>query len=334
MIGLKGPAPSKEERDFISFNNIAGVLLFKRNIQSLEQVHRLCLELKALTDPPVLIALDMEGGEVDRFSHLKESSPWPSPQKLKTRPVEQIYRTARALARSLYLLGIDVNFAPVVDLPVVENPLLKTRVFGKSKLEILKNAEPFVKGMIKGCLIPCLKHFPGHGGVAEDSHKTLPKDPRSLKELKPQLEIFQNLFKKHLCWIMTAHVEFPHIEKTPATFSQLILTDQLKSQMGFEGILTSDDMDMSAVQNFSAGERFFHALKGGCDLILTGQNPKSPIDMIRYFQIHPEKKEEIKKELYQASEKLLNIRQKSTRIFPNFKTVKKELSKIQLPDFV
>ena len=223
MIGLKGHSLLKEEKDFIISNHISGVVLFKRNIQSFKQVYELCSELKSLSRPSPLIAIDMEGGEVDRFSHLKEAIPWPSAKTLGSLNSKSIYSIARSLAKQLNLLGININFAPVVDLPLIKNPLLETRVFGRTQQEILRGADPFVEGLIKEQVIPCLKHFPGHGGVAEDSHKTFPKDQRHLNELEPQLEIFQTLFEKHPCWIMTAHIEFPNIDKTPATFSNVFL---------------------------------------------------------------------------------------------------------------
>lgn len=329
MMSLKGPHLLKEEKDFIISNRIAGVLLFKRNLQSFQQIYELCSELKTLTKPPLLIAVDMEGGEVDRLSHLKESTPWPSAAKLQTLKVEQIYLIAQSMARQLYLLGIDINFAPVVDLLLVHSPLLNTRVFGKSKEDILKKTEPFIQGMKKEGIIVCLKHFPGHGGVSYDSHKTLPEDQRSIESLKPQLEIFKTLFKKHPCWIMTAHIEFSNIEKTPATFSKTLLTDLLKTQMGFEGIVVSDDIDMAALKKISTGERFFYALKGGCDLALTGQNSKSPKEIINYFNNQPEQKEKIKKTIYKSSKKILTVQQKCIRTFPKFKLVEKELTKIQ-----
>ena len=329
MIGLKGLVLSKEERDFIVSNHIAGIILFKRNIQSFKQVYELCSELKTLSSPPLLIAVDREGGEVDRFSHLKESPPWPAPKILKTLQEKSIFSIARMMARQLRLLGIDINFAPVIDIPVSENPLLTSRVFGQSKDEILKKAEPFVKGMVKEQLIPCLKHFPGHGGVHEDSHKILPKDFRPLKELVPQLELFQTLFERQACWIMTAHIEFPKIDQGPATFSKFFLKTILREERGFKRILLSDDIDMSALDNFSSGEKFFQAIQGGCDLVISCQKPKSPKEIIEYFHRNPLKQKEIKEELIQAGTNLLKIRKERPKPFSDFKAVKKELSEIQ-----
>ena len=215
---------------------------------------------------------------------------------------------AKKQARQLKNLGIDLNFAPVVDLPLVESTVLRSRAFGKSSHDILRAVEPLLKGFNEEGLLFCLKHFPGHGGVLEDSHKVLPKDSRSLKDLAEQLEIFHKLFKSYSSYVMTAHVEFPNIEKGPATFSKKILTKLLKKELGFKNLIVSDDIDMKALKNFSAGESFFLALKAGCDLVITCQNQESPFEIIKYFKNHPQKKEEIKKELSRAFQKLLQIK--------------------------
>lgn len=329
MIGLNSIALSKEEKNFIISHNIAGVILFKRNIKSFQQVHKLCSEIKSLTTPPPLIAIDMEGGEVDRFSHINRSVPWPSPQALRKLKPEQILSIARSMAKQLKLLGIDINFAPVVDLPLVDNPLLRTRIFGQSKDEILSHAEPFIKGIIKELVIPCLKHFPGHGGVSLDSHKTLPKDNRRLDELKSQLDIFQTLFKKHPCWIMTAHIEFPNIDRRPATFSKVFLKTLLRDRANFKGLVVSDDLDMSALRQWSPGERFLQALKGGCHLVITCQKRETPREVMNYFKKYPQREEEITKELINSSKKILKIRKTINKTLPDFEVVEKELLKFQ-----
>ena len=329
MMGLEGPSLLKEEKDFIASNHIAGFVLFKRNIQSFRQVYELCSELKSLSEPSPLIAIDMEGGRVNRFSHLKESFPWPSPKVLRTLRPKQVFLIARSMAKQLRVLGIDINFAPVVDLLSVRNPLLEDRVFGESKGEVLQGASSFIEGLLEEKQIPCLKHFPGHGGVGGDSHKTLPKDPRSLKELEAQLDIFQILFDRYPCWVMTAHIEFSLIDQKPATFSKIFLKEELRERRAFKGLVVSDDIDMKALEAFSSGEKFFYALKGGCNLVLTGQGKETVGEIIEWFQQNPGKKKELGGELRDSSQKIGNIRKKTKKLFPDFKRVERELSKTQ-----
>ena len=330
MIGLKAPQLTEEEKDFIVSNHVAGVILFKRNIQSFKQLYDLCFELKSLTHPSPLIAIDMEGGEVNRFSHLKESFVWPSPQVLRRLDLKQVSFLAFSLAKQLKLLGVDINFAPVVDLPIVANPLLTSRIFGETKSEIIKYAGAFLKGLEQGQIISCLKHFPGHGGVQEDSHKSLPEDFRTLKDIQPQLEVFQALFETYKsCWIMTAHIQFPKIEKIPATFSSLFLQSELKTRRAFKGLVVSDDIDMEALGNFSSGEKFFYALKAGCHLVLACQKEDTAREVMAYFEKQPEKKEEITAELKEASEKLLTVREEYSQEPPPFKEFETELLELK-----
>ena len=308
MIALEGSQLLKKEREFIVKNQIAGVVLFQRNIKSFKQLSQLNRQIKTLTQPSPLIAIDMEGGLVNRFSHLKESKGWPSAEELSCFSPQKIFLRVKKQAIQLKSLGIDLNFAPVVDLPLFKSKLLNKRTFGSLPSAILKATGPFLKGLQEGGVISCLKHFPGHGGVLEDSHETLPVDNRSLKELKPQLDIFYKLFKSYSTCIMTAHVKFPKIERQPATFSKIFLTQILKKRLGFEGLVISDDIDMKALTNFLPGESFFSALKAGCDMVISCQNTASPLKIIDYFERQTERKKEIKKELYRAAEKLWQLK--------------------------
>ena len=309
MMALKGPRLLKREQAFIVKNKIAGVALFQRNIRSFKQLFQLNKQIKSLIRPAPLIAIDMEGGSVNRFSHLKtEKADWPSAEELSRLPPLKVFLTAKKMAKHLKDLGVDLNFAPVVDLPLVESEILKTRTFGKKPADILKTADPFFRGLIEGGIVPCLKHFPGHGGVTADSHKALPKDRRSLEDLKPQLKIFQKMFKDQFTCLMTAHIEFSEIEKKPATFSKILLTQILKNRMKFKGLVVSDDIDMKALSLFSPGESFFLAIKAGCDMVMTCQDLESPLKIIDYFERQSHKKEEIETELRRAEKRISQLR--------------------------
>ena len=310
MIALKGHRLLKREREFIVKNKIGGVTLFQRNIKSYKQVSQLNKEIKSLTTPSPLIAIDMEGGMVNRFSHLKETVDWPSAENLSRYSPQKVFLMARKQAGWLKSLGIDLNFAPVVDLPLVKSAVLKTRTFGTEPSTILRTALPFLEGLAQGGVISCLKHFPGHGGVQEDSHKTLPIDKRSLRDLKPQLDIFQKLFNRSFTCIMTAHIEFSNIEKQPATFSKLILTQILKKRLGFKGLVISDDIDMKALKSFHPGESFFFALKAGCDMVITCQDLESPLKIIDYFGRQSQRKQEIREDLNRAFKRVCQLKKR------------------------
>ena len=308
MMGLKGKGITKTERDFLVSRQAAGVILFRRNLESFRQIYELCREIKSLSSPPLLLGIDMEGGAVNRLAHVEGALPWPSAETLGGKAPGEIFAVARALGRELAALGFDINFAPVADLPLWESVLLKTRVFGKSPESVAQSAAAFAEGIFEGGALPCLKHFPGHGGVGEDSHKTLPRDERSLKELEPQLRIFEEILRRRPFPVMTAHVEFPRIEKGPATFSKILLRRELKKKRGFAGLIVSDDIDMGALGGWTPGERVFRALRGGCELILCCQREKTPLEALAFFEQNPEKEREIRPFLRAAAQKTASLR--------------------------
>ncbi|MCY4513347.1 MAG: beta-N-acetylhexosaminidase [Bdellovibrionales bacterium] len=308
MRGLKGPQLTKEEKDHLLSHEVAGVILFQRNILSFKQVYELCRELKELypvNSPPPLIAVDLEGGSVNRFSHLKESFPWPSAEKLGQLKTSEISLVAEIMGRQLSTLGIDINFAPVVDVPLTQGSLLKGRTFDQNPETIISCAKAFTEGLIRGGTLPCLKHFPGHGGVSEDSHKTLPKEEGPV-EGRTALKPFEAL--KHCPLIMTAHIEFQK-EAGPATFSSYWLETVLRKQMQFQGLIVSDDIDMEALASYSSAERFTKALSGGCDLVLCCQKPETPLEIDQSLVEQPEPLQFLKSRLEISAQRINRLRQ-------------------------
>ena len=315
MMGLKGPDIQPEEREYLISREVAGVILFQRNILSFQQTYELCRELKALypvSRPPPLIAVDLEGGSVNRFSHLKESFPWPSAERLGQLKFSEIFSVAEIMGRRLSALGIDINFAPVVDIPLKKSSLLEGRSFGCDQETVISCATAFAEGLIKGGVFPCLKHFPGHGGVSEDSHKTLPRDERTLED-KGFLKPFEIL--KHCPLIMTAHIEFKNIDSGPVTFSRYWLETILRKQVQFQGVIVSDDIDMEALAPLSSAERFTKAMTGGCDLILCCQNPKTPLEVDWFFSEYPEQMHLIQSRLKTSASRVTHLRQERKNIF-------------------
>ena len=315
MTGLIGPQILKEEENLILKEGISGVILFQRNIISLRQLLKLCRNLKVLaskrsTPTPFFIGIDLEGGRVDRLSHLKESPSWPSAFEMSHFSSEQLFQLARAKGRFLKTLGIDINFAPVLDIPFKKSSVLKGRTFGNKEEEILSSALIYSKGLLQEGVIPCLKHFPGHGGVTEDSHKTLPRDNRDLKSLEPQLEVFRQVLREtSVPFVMTAHLEFPKVELGPATFSALFLKKELRDRLQFKGVIVSDDVDMEALADFSPAERFFKALNGGCNLVLCCQKPETPYEILEFFK-NPKEQKKLQPFLKDSFSRLLSVEKK------------------------
>ena len=313
MIGLKGPSLLPEEKDWILREGAAGVILFRRNILSLRQLSALCLSLKALAQkrafpPYFFIGTDLEGGSVDRLKHLAESRPWPSAKEMSRLPPDRIFQIARRKGALLKSLGIDINFAPVADFRGKSAVLKKGRAFGDTKEAAVSAALPYVRGLLEGGVQPCLKHFPGHGGAAEDSHLSLPQDERSREALRLQMQAFREILEAApVPFVMTAHVEFPKIESGPASFSPKILRGELRGRIGFQGGIVSDDMDMGALAGFSPPERVSRALRAGCHLILCCQKPETWRRAADFFLKNPDQALKIQPFIKEAFLKLQAI---------------------------
>ena len=267
--GINGFSLSKEEKKTIEQMKVSGLILFKRNITSLSQLFELCREIRSLKPAP-LIAIDREGGPVDRLKHLSEFPKWPSPEKLTTVcSLEEIEKTSYYMGREMKALGISVNFAPCVDLPILKNPLFAGRFLGKAYQDIAQNALSYLSGLRKAGVAGCAKHFPGHGAVMEDSHVELPVDKREFTELKEDLFPFQKMIIGGAEMIMSAHLMYPKVDPTrPVTLSRIFLKKLLRKKMGFPGLIISDDLDMKALQKYSLPLVMFYALKAGIDILL------------------------------------------------------------------
>ena len=267
--GIRSLCLSKDEKKSLQKLKISGVILFKRNIESLKQLFELCREIHSLKPAP-LIALDREGGPVDRLKHLPEFPPWPAPEKVATVcSLEEIKKTGYYMGREMKALGMSVNFAPCVDVPSVENPLFKGRLLGTDYQNITQNALAYLQGLHKAGIAACAKHFPGHGAVKEDSHLELPVDNREFTDLKEDLLPFQRMITGGVDMIMSAHLLYPKVDpRRPVTLSRIFLRKLLRNKMGFPGLIISDDLDMKALKKYSSTRVMFYALKGGVDILL------------------------------------------------------------------
>ena len=272
--GIQGFTLTQEEKQWIEEEEISGIILFKRNISSLEQFHELCHSIHQLKNKP-LIAMDREGGPVDRLKHLPEFCQWPAPEQIaEVCSVSEIKKTGFYMGREMKTVGIAINFAPCWDLPSVPSTLFKGRLWAKSAdvQQVNENAQAFLQGLATAGLAKTAKHFPGHGGVTEDSHETLPIDQRPWKEIQQKdLILFQQAIKQNLDLIMTAHVLYPDVDsKYPASLSENILQKILREQLQFKGLIVSDDLDMKALSG-SLKKIATNILKAGGDILLKCQ---------------------------------------------------------------
>ncbi len=321
-MGIKGPSLLKEEKRIIQEEEISGVILFKRNIVSLPQVYELCREIKSLTPPP-LIVMDREGGRVDRLRHLNTFS-WPSPKQLaKQASLKEIKLLSFLMNRELKHLRVDVNCAPCLDVEQVKSSLFKDRLLGSELKDVIPKSLAVLSGMNRAGVISCVKHFPGHGAVVEDSHHLLPVDGSSLESIrKNSLPVFRKAISQRVPLVMIAHVLYRHWDPNwPASLSEKILTQGLKKQMGFRGLVVSDDLDMKALScfikrwsqrlEFSTKKQIaFWALKAGIDILLYGQASQFVWGLPDFFRQVASKNLSLKKEMSSKINKINRFKKK------------------------
>ncbi len=277
-IGFFEPMPTQETLDLIQKHHVGNIVLFKRNIQNTQQVYELTQYLqhfarKAGHHQPLLIMIDQENGMVRRFG--QNTTIFPGNMALGAIGSEQIaYEVALATGRELKALGINMNLAPDVDVnnnPA--NPVIGVRSFGEDPQLVARLGSAMVKGYHDAGIITTLKHFPGHGDTAVDSHLALPTIPYSLERLESvELLPFKRAIEVGADAIMTAHIYLPLLmqsEMLPATISYEIVTQLLRKHLGFMGVIVSDCMEMRAVSAIVGVEQgTVKALQAGVDLVL------------------------------------------------------------------
>lgn len=285
--------------DYLKSEKIAGVILFKRNFENKNQIKNLCFEIKKI-NKNILIGVDQEGGPVQRllgdgFSKLKSSTEIGEIYKQdKNLGLNLARERGLTMAKELLEVGIDLSFAPVVDLGNKESHVLKNRTYSEDINTVIDLASAEINAMNSLGLMAVIKHFPGHGGVSFDTHREQAVDLRSLQEIEDKdLKVFQACinFIPPLCPsalpsglsipreekrnhagdlnIMASWVIYPEVDKFPACFSKIWLRDVLKNKLNFSGKIFSDDMGMEAAKYFKEPkECISRALEAGCDYVL------------------------------------------------------------------
>jgi beta-N-acetylhexosaminidase len=271
MVGCAGYELTTAELKICQSHNFGGFILFSRNCCEPMQIHSLCRSLCQVTGNLPFIAIDEEGGRVHRlpppFTHFP-----PAARIGQTGSLDLAFRVGRAVAAELSLLGINLNFAPVLDVNSnAENPIIGDRSFGTTPERVAAMALAWSQGLRSMGIIPCGKHFPGHGHTDTDSHLQLPRVMKSLNELHAvELTPFLHACRSRIEGLMTAHVVFPALdEEFPATLSSRILTRVLRQELGYKGVVFSDDMEMKAITgNFDAGQAAISSVRAGIDVLL------------------------------------------------------------------
>lgn len=279
MVDLAATTLATAERALLQHATVGGVILFTRNYESPAQLRQLTAEIKALRAPALLIAVDQEGGRIQRFTD--GFTRFPAAHSFgafddardgahddTTTGADLAQAAGYLMAAELRAVGVDFSFAPVLDRADLASTVIGDRAFHHDPHTLLRLAHAYITGMHAAGMVAIGKHFPGHGGVIADSHHELPIDPRPAADLAPDLLPYRRL-ARHLAGVMTAHVQFPNITPVVPTFSRYWLETVLRQHIGFRGAIFSDDLSMRGAHAVGGLQtRVQMALQAGCDMAI------------------------------------------------------------------
>ena len=274
MIDLNGKNLSDEDKFLLSSKHIGGLVLFYRNFDSYDQLNKLVNEIYSIKEN-IIIAVDQEGGRVQRFE--REFTKIPSMHEVslfakQNNDLEFIKDLAWLVSSELIATGIDINFAPVLDINRNISSIIGDRSFSNDISVVINNASAYINGMHEAGMKSTGKHFPGHGNVIEDSHIELPIDERRLNDLmstdiKPYIEL-----KDKLDAIMCAHILFSEVDNKIPSFSNIWINDILRNKINYKGLILSDDLSMQGSGNQSLASKVRVSLDAGCDMVIICNN--------------------------------------------------------------
>lgn len=313
VVGFEGLTLPEDLVQDLAAGLRAGVILFRRNMPDLVTTWRTCGRITEACDRQLapLIAIDQEGGRVSRL-------PEPIPSLPSMRSLASlgdaglIERAAETVARGLLALGINCNFAPVLDVdsnPL--NPIIGDRSFSQEPHEVAHLGCAFARGLNRGGVLGCGKHFPGHGDTMQDSHLELPRVERTLAELEAvELLPFREAAARGIDALMTAHVVFPALDpELPATLSKKIVTGLLREQWGYRGLVVSDDLEMRAIRQYHTLEASaIAAVRAGCNMILICHSTQAAGQVLDALVSEAESSPEFCDRIYESARRSLSAR--------------------------
>jgi beta-N-acetylhexosaminidase len=296
IVDVLGQTLTEQDIQLLRYPIVGGVVLFTRNYESLEQLRQLTSAIKAIRDPELLICIDHEGGAVQRlregFTRLPAMNTLGKLYAIEpAQALMQAEQLGFTMASELRAYGVDLSFAPVLDLNKgLSNVLQGGRAISASVDAVIRIAKAYIAGMHRAKMAAIGKHFPGHGSVSLDSHFALPVDKRDAEEIMQEdCHPFSELITTDLQGIMPAHIIFPAVDSVPASLSTVWLNDILRQQLGFKGTVISDCLSMAgAVETFpEPAERVAAALQAGCDLVLLCNDRPAQLAVVESLQVEP-----------------------------------------------
>ncbi|MCW9025575.1 MAG: beta-N-acetylhexosaminidase [Gammaproteobacteria bacterium] len=294
MIDVAGDVLSPEDIELLKHPLVGGVILFTRNYSSMEQLQNLIDNIHAIRTPRLLVAVDHEGGRVQRFregftlipaaAHFGEIYDHNQPRGRRL-----AHLAGWLMAIELRAIDVDFSFAPVLDVDHGISQVIGDRAFHKEPSIVVELAHAYIEGMHEAGMSATGKHFPGHGGVEADSHLAIPVDEREYNDIYAHdILTFKRMIHHGLAAVMPAHVIYPKVDEHPAGFSSFWLKEVLRKRLGFQGVIFSDDLDMkgASVAGESYSERARAALSAGCDMGLVCNNREAAIEVLENLGEH------------------------------------------------
>ena len=289
MLDLQVTELSRHEIELLQNSHVGGVILFSRNMVSRQQLIDLIAQIRHIS-PHLLIAVDQEGGRVQRFQ--KGFTRLPAMQvlgdKLKKErdsDLSLLKDVGWLMASEIIACGLDISFAPVLDVDRDTSTIIGDRAFSDQPELVEAMAKAFIDGMAEAGMAATGKHFPGHGGIVEDSHLEAPVDHRTMAELQQRDILPFTQLCQSLGGIMTAHITFPNVDGQSVGFSKHWIQQILRKQLNFQGVVFSDDLTMKGADLVGGfREKAKLALDAGCDMILVCNCPEGVLEVLEYMQ--------------------------------------------------
>jgi beta-N-acetylhexosaminidase len=294
MVDVAGQELTAEDREVLAHPLVGSVILFTRNYTDPEQLQRLVAQVHALRNPRLLVATDQEGGRVQRFRSGFTTLP---PLRLighqfdlnRAAGLELARQHGWLMASELLSCGLDISFAPCVDLDYGLSEVIGDRAFHNRGAVVGELAVAYMHGMRDAGMAATAKHFPGHGAVVADSHQSLPVDRREFNDLSEELTPYRRLIANGLSAVMVAHVQFPSVDDKPASLSRRWIAEVLRGDLRYNGAVFTDDLSMAGAA--SSGDivaRATQALAAGCDVLPVCNSRASVLRLLSGLQVAPD----------------------------------------------